>query len=139
MPTKKLSNPQKVFNRVARHLLRQRKRSTDGNSCLYRGPGGLKCAIGCLIKDKYYHPAINFYNMAVASVIVALRASGVEPMENMKVSSKLQRSWGVPLRVFELLKELQMTHDNLPPSRWAERLRAIARDFALDPSAAAGK
>lgn len=50
---------QEIFNKVATHLLTQGKRSvaSDG-SCMYRGPEGTKCAIGCLIEDDEYHPLL---------------------------------------------------------------------------------
>jgi hypothetical protein len=48
-------NKQKVFNKVTKHLLTQDEQSIgEDNTCLYRSPKGLKCAIGCLIKDKFY-------------------------------------------------------------------------------------
>ena len=43
---------QEMFNRATAHLVRQGKRSVnDSGRCLYRGPNGLKCAIGIFLPD----------------------------------------------------------------------------------------
>lgn len=60
------------------HLLEQGKRAWNSleASCMYRAPGGLKCAVGCLIDDKYFHESWNW--KAVTSTLVrrALKLSG---------------------------------------------------------------
>ena len=49
MAPRKLTR-QAAFNKVARHLLRQNAKSTNKDGeCLYRGPNGLRCAVGALI------------------------------------------------------------------------------------------
>jgi hypothetical protein len=51
---------QKIFKKVAIHLLTQGKKSQRklrfhrNTVCAYRGYNNLKCAIGCLIPDKLY-------------------------------------------------------------------------------------
>lgn len=47
---------QQVFDKVALHLLKQNKRSEESanGACLYRGPNGTMCAVGCLIPDELY-------------------------------------------------------------------------------------
>lgn len=48
---------QQIFDQVAVHLLKQGVRSVDTSArCLYRGPGSLMCAAGCLIADEEYKP-----------------------------------------------------------------------------------
>jgi hypothetical protein len=48
---------QEIFDTVAIHLIKQGKKSVgDDGNCLYRGPEGLKCAVGCLIPDEVYRP-----------------------------------------------------------------------------------
>ena len=55
-----ITDRQSLFDYVARHLLRQNAQSLvifgdrNDNSCVYRGPNGLKCAAGCLIEDRLY-------------------------------------------------------------------------------------
>lgn len=53
--------PQEIYDTVAKHLFTQGKRSgepTDSTafSCMYRGPGGTKCAVGAIISDEVYNP-----------------------------------------------------------------------------------
>jgi hypothetical protein len=50
---------QETFDKVCVHLLTQLQKSVflDSNgsmACAYRGPNGLKCAVGCLIPDELY-------------------------------------------------------------------------------------
>jgi hypothetical protein len=47
-------NRQETFDKVVKHLLLQNKQSVSIRGCLYRGPDGLKCAVGCLIQDEVY-------------------------------------------------------------------------------------
>lgn len=50
---------QDVFETVARHLYTQGKPALDNSQCLYRGPDGTKCAVGCLIPDEVYVPQMD--------------------------------------------------------------------------------
>lgn len=65
-------NNQEAFDKVVAHLVEQKVPSSvtfhmTGPSeidqpkaqCLYRGPNGLKCAIGCLIPDEMYFPKMD--------------------------------------------------------------------------------
>lgn len=49
---------QRIYNKVAKHFLKQRCHAIakDGKSCLYRGPRGAMCAIGALIPNSSYQP-----------------------------------------------------------------------------------
>ena len=47
-------NRQEIFTQVATHLLTQKKKSTNGKFCQYRGPNGTSCAVGCLISNEFY-------------------------------------------------------------------------------------
>ena len=46
--------PQEVFDKVVAHLRAQGCKAENKDTCLYRGPGGTKCAAGCLIDDEDY-------------------------------------------------------------------------------------
>lgn len=62
--------PQEVFDTVANHLRKQGQRARVANPnfrpgfhgteeiCAYRSPEGLRCAVGCLIKDEDYVPSM---------------------------------------------------------------------------------
>lgn len=54
-------DPQKIFDTVVQHLAKQGKRSYNDNiiGCAYRAPGGLSCAVGCLIPDDLYDPKMD--------------------------------------------------------------------------------
>lgn len=49
-----------VLKRIADHLAKQRGQSRGEShfQCLYRGPNGMKCAVGCLIPDDAYDEKI---------------------------------------------------------------------------------
>jgi hypothetical protein len=52
-----MKSEQEIFDTVALHLIKQGKQSIDADgNCLFRGPNGLKCAVGCLIPDEVYRP-----------------------------------------------------------------------------------
>lgn len=117
-----MSEEQKVFNRVARHLLRQGRRSvldSAVNGCAYQGKGGLKCAVGCLIKDEFYSLGIEGRAADYPYVLKALRRSGVGCDS-------------------ALLRDLQGIHDKVKPYRWPGALRALARCYGLNTSKVVG-
>jgi hypothetical protein len=106
-------NQQEIFNKVARHLARQGRKATDKNGeCSYRGKGGLKCAVGCLIRDSEYRS-----NMEGESVFSLVR-TGMLP-------TRLKRAR-------RLLARLQSAHDdNHYGDDVARHLHVIARQHRL--------
>ena len=110
---------QEIYDKVKAHLLTQGERSTDmGNHCLYRGPNGLKCAVGCLIPDDLYDPLMeapgNNSVIAVAALCPALR-----------------ELWGG--HNLGLISVLQGVHDGYHPIVWKKRLSIAAIKYGLDP------
>ena len=115
---------QQVFDRVAKHLLTQNKKSGHwvcGTGfgrifdCLYRGPNGLKCAIGVLIPDEKYEP--EFEGLGA-------------------INKELCAAAGISHIGKDFLGDLQDIHDQHRPSRWAQKLRAFAKKHKLNPAAA---
>lgn len=53
-------NYKALINDVREFLAKQGKRAWDEETqgCMYRTPDGLKCAIGCLLPDELYDPAM---------------------------------------------------------------------------------
>lgn len=49
-----MMTPQEIFDTVANHLRKQGRPAMSEGNCVYRGPDGTKCAIGCLIPDELY-------------------------------------------------------------------------------------
>jgi hypothetical protein len=108
---------QEIFDFVVRALLKQGRPAYDGNQCRYRTSDGRKCAIGHLIPDEKYTPAMESYSPTREVVYKGLpfEASGI-------------------LQVF--LKDLQFTHDSpacrgLDGPRWVEAFAEEAREFAI--------
>lgn len=105
---------QQLFDRVASHLIRQNVRSvTEDGTCMYRGPNGLRCAIGCLIPDEKYHE--DFEESTVSSEDRIRKAAGVRRGDELF-----------------LAQDLQFIHDSsISGIEWPYRLRTVARKFNL--------
>jgi hypothetical protein len=123
-----LVSQQDVFDFVARHLLWQNKKSLRENAlkgasgqplarCSYRGDDGLQCAVGCLIADSAYTPALEGAAVTDAGVVEALKASN---------------SLVVDEKNLDLLGNLQDVHDDYEPYDWRIRLAWVAGKFDLD-------
>jgi hypothetical protein len=54
-----------LFLKACKGIIKQGKQSTNGNgTCMYRGEGKLKCAIGHMIPDKMYTNDMEFNNFS---------------------------------------------------------------------------
>ena len=107
---------QEMFDKVARHLLTQKMRAELLiGDCRYR-LGNLSCSIGCLILDDAYNPLLEGLEVADPSVLAALRASGVKPLNRQTI---------------HLLEDLQEIHDNGNPMEWRSELEETARSWHL--------
>jgi hypothetical protein len=108
-------NKQEVFDKVSTHLLTQMKQSSagedDGFMCLYRSLDGLKCAIGCLIPDEFYHPS--FEGKRVGMLTHVLNKIGLQVD-------------------YVFLMQLQRIHDTYPPCSWKDLLKEVAFNWNLD-------
>ena len=84
-------NAQEIFDTVVTHLLTQGVRSANGDICLYRGPNGTSCAVGCLIPDEMYEPEMDTGYSAI-SLIYSDRFKLPEYFnsDNTKLLSRLQ-------------------------------------------------
>ena len=103
---------QEAFNQVAKHLLKQGKKSgverdlkdqPDRIECMYRSPDGLRCAAGCLIGNDEYKE--QFEGRSWAGMV----AAGHAPKEHSA-----------------LIRSLQSIHDNNSPSDWPAKLAEVA-------------
>lgn len=126
MAIHKLKTKQAIFNKVARHLIKQNARSETNSIstrrpkngtkiCAYRGAQNRSCAIGCLIADKAYDPKLEGMASGSSMIQKALRASGV-------LTGKTTQG---------LLSTLQGVHDGLKPKQWRLRLRDVAENYNL--------
>ncbi|CAB3802976.1 hypothetical protein LMG28614_05713 [Paraburkholderia ultramafica] len=112
-----------VYERVRHHLLAQQAVSEDETgSCRLRGYQGRKCAIGCLIREEYYDPALEQLGISYlrsypdSPLLQALAASGVD------VRSKA---------MIGLLIELEDIHDGTAVSDWSCRLEWLGRELGF--------
>ena len=122
---------QEIFDKVVNHMLTQNKRSAKerphlgSQACLYRGPNGLKCAVGCLIPDSEYSTA--FDNPDISTGIKRL-------LVKMPEFALALREGGVPTdddRIVNMLASLQNVHDLVHTRRWRHELEEKARVFGL--------
>lgn len=107
-------NKQEVFNHIIIHLLSQRVQSLDPETgdLRYRSSNGLKCPVGYLMGADVYDP--EFEGQSVNEVYKAI---GMEPT-------------GVYHK--ELIRDLQLIHDEGEPHNWHMMLIELAAEYELD-------
>lgn len=121
-------NKLEVFEKVKVHLLQQNARSIRsrygaGALCAYRGDNGLSCAVGCLIKDEFYHPSLETKSVQAPEIIGALVASGI-------VERHALVSTNDP--IIKLLFRLQRMHDSTAVADWSWELAAIEANLTTE-------
>ena len=80
-----------VFDYASSFLIKQNKKSTaDDVGCAYRGDENEKCAIGCIIDDKFYHPSMEKQTAYDYKIQWAISYSLPKYTINEKFLSKLQ-------------------------------------------------
>ncbi len=113
MPTTK----QSIFNRAAKHLLNQMEKSISPASsmCMYRGPRGLKCAIGVLIPDCDYDSKME---RGLDHLVDIADDYGLKIPKYFK-------------RFRSFLAEIQLIHDRNEPNQWRKALEKFAEAHNL--------
>lgn len=115
-------NRQEAFETMVRYLHKQGKRSYKNSgganqSCMYRGPGGTKCAAGVLITDEQYVP-----EMEEKSIDMVCRSFKILTDDEGDQS-------------FLFTAQVRL-HDNLPDieyvARMLKRAHEMAEMFKLD-------
>jgi hypothetical protein len=108
---------QELFDKVKNHLLTQSAKSEDVlGQCLYRGPNGLRCAVGVVIDDNWYS--------------TDLEGKGAY---NPKITSLLRNNLKFTFNQVTILKRLQIIHDERQVKNWPFELKKAALDFNLNP------
>lgn len=81
-----------VFDIAAEALLKQGKKScdVDGDLCLYRGPNGVRCAIGHLIPDAQYSPMMEGEPVRSLPVIEITNKGSVIKLDDLDFLARLQ-------------------------------------------------
>jgi len=131
---------QELFNTVASHLLTQNARAERSigiasggtiqitftfsssplitSRCVFRTEDGKKCAIGCLIPDDQYDPKMDAdYGTDFPKVLDYLD-------KKSPLREKLERHT-------QMLRSLQVLHDQVPVDSWAEALKKLAEEWEL--------
>lgn len=108
---------EQISERIRDHLTNQKAQSilADNFTCLYRGPEGRMCAVGCLIDDAHYDTAFEGQSAAEPRVIVAvLNSLVVDPSVTVVALGHMLDDW-------------QNYHDNGDYYRWcADAAAAIS-------------
>ena len=123
-------NMLEVFNKVEAHLLAQGEKSMSGymglsDVCAYRGEGGLKCAIGCLITDEVYHRSLEGHSFSPVKrggiIDKALIDSGITGISDIQA-----------LMLYDL-QRLHDTNDTIKPVNWEDELQKLrVKYFGID-------
>lgn len=117
---------QEMFNFITTALTLQGEKSVaynfkgQVNSCMYRGDKGLKCAVGQLIPDALYDPAMD-------------KGIGVQHLLDAfpRLAPHLLASDVSEAVAIDFLEVMQATHDQCDPNLWPERFVRIADRFKL--------
>lgn len=113
---------QEVLNVVMEFAYEQNARCVERmGKCLYRGPKGDKCFIGCLIPDDMYNP-----HMESIGTLCGVLLQFPELQRHIKIHSL---SFSDNIDFFE---ELQAIHDNLIPEGWEKEFKSFAIKHKLD-------
>jgi len=105
--------PQEVFNKIVKHLRKQKRASRCKDGGLYFSPNGDKCSTGCLMEDGEYRDQYEGLDM---NEMIAIAVPSLHD------------------RLFphvELLCEIQEVHDNHDPCEWEDDLASVANEFDL--------
>ena len=90
---------QEIFDRVVEHLWNQKVPAlNENNTCVYRGPNGTMCAVGCLIPNELYDPEMDEGGGKAVDVLFE---------EFHEVTDKI----GFTKENLDLLETLQYHHD----------------------------
>lgn len=114
-------SPQSVFDETVRHLARQggpSLRRGEKWTCMYRGPGGRRCAVGFWISDETYNSRMEKNPVSDAIGARIVQAGLPEPMR-------------AP-RILTILEQLQQVHDceyNWDGSLDTWNVKALAEDL----------
>ena len=124
-------NMLEVFNKVEAHLLTQGEASMSGymglsDVCAYRGEGNRKCAIGCLIKDEFYHRGLEGIGMWGEKRQIQQRH---RPLHEALTASGITNISDTQAR---MLNDLQYLHDTIKPEDWEQELQKLRLEYFGD-------
>lgn len=104
----------------------------EKTNCMYRGPNGLRCAVGHLIPDELYQPA---FEGVTGDGLIGLHLDHIKRGIDLERLAHLRQL--LPDSLAPLLSELQGLHDGIEsdcegiPAEFEDGFRAIAKNFGL--------
>jgi len=101
--------------RILGHIKREFKgksETSDGESCLYRGPNGTKCAVGMFIPDELYDPRMDELSFIDHVVKFFPKIKSVLPLD-LKALCKLQDIHDQSTKRKCLLNIIQWINENI--------------------------
>lgn len=106
-------NNQEAFDKAVSGVIKQGSKSFTSNGCKYRGPNGLKCAVGHLIPNDIYEPDME---------------TGI---------TYLYQEYPVIQKLFKdvdlgMLTDLQIAHDKADELNFTSSFKQIAWEIAKD-------
>ncbi len=123
----KAMSMQETFDYIVEHMAKQKRRSSNGESCLYRGVDDSACAVGCLLPDDVAAMMDNLSSMEWNTGMMNDRVRDIaKPF--------------LPPHQIDFFVEMQRAHDgddddaagDHSPQAVRERLRTVANDFSLN-------
>jgi len=108
---------QEMFDKACEGLAAQgwqKSRALNGAACLYRGPYGLKCAVGHIIPDEIYDPKWDAYIGSIQEVCEA--SSDVAALIGSEI---------------EFAREMQRAHDTADEGSMRGRFILLAEKHGL--------
>ncbi|WP_067586497.1 hypothetical protein [Endozoicomonas ascidiicola] len=126
--------PREIFNKVSKHLLQQNTAARgvyQGKiQCVYHAPEGKKCAIGCLIDPKHYQPQLEGQSISNALMVDKNNVEDYSDRKALWLKNALADS-GVTVNSdnIQLLEDLQVIHDSVPPTMWEARLNTLENEL----------
>lgn len=121
---------QAIFNKAATYLLKQQRKSTGPRGyCAYRGENQDCCAIGALIPDGFYDPAMDS-NPDGGDTGVGYVLESFPHLTQMLLPEDLSTASGLAF-----LRQIQSVHDDFEPHEWFEHFCRCADDWGLNTDA----
>lgn len=111
---------QEIFDTVVAHLREQGVACKNSDNCVYRNSAHQACAVGCLIPDSIYRPA--------------LEENGVIRLYQWNYLPEFFAAYGITTEdttALELMADLQCTHDTNNPINWELSFSSLATNYSL--------
>jgi len=121
---------QAIFNAVVAHSRAQPRKAMKNSTCRYRTETGDKCFVGALIPDELYDECLE--GGSIMSLMSYRTELDQMSSSNRKVYELLTKMYGtLDEKEWELLKQLQRTHDEFRVEDWEREHRRVATYFDL--------